>query len=223
MVIGGTLPCFAQLGALVERSAVEAVSTRLSGLRDLPMVGAFLTAERVQDLSQGLVKEVLGPGGDVEARLLGEIRRGLDLAKIVRERVLALPVEDLEQLVMGIARRELRAIERLGGVLGFGVGLAQALVHDPPVLILDEPTSGLDPGQVAALGLEKDLVPVLICKLNHFVFNRRAITGSDALNLAGIHRAILQVVPDFVMRLRVGPGNPAGELFHVEPFITPRI
>lgn len=31
------------------------------------------------------------------------------------------------------------------------VGLAQALIHDPKVLILDEPTSGLDPNQVVEI------------------------------------------------------------------------
>jgi len=31
------------------------------------------------------------------------------------------------------------------------VGLAQALVNDPPVLILDEPTSGLDPAQIVEI------------------------------------------------------------------------
>ena len=52
----------------------------------------------------------------------------------------------LEKLSLGEVRG--RLIANLSRGFKQRVGLAQALIHDPPVLILDEPTVGLDPKQI---------------------------------------------------------------------------
>ncbi len=104
---------------------------------------------------------------------------------------------------------------------GFGqrVGLAQALIHDPKVLILDEPTSGLDPIQiieirslVKSLAKEKTIVfSTHILQEVEALADRIVIINEGKLVAQGTKRELAEKV--------LGAGKAAQELSLEEIFI----
>ena len=70
------------------------------------------------------IADLRGLTGERRAQRLGHVIEHLQLGAVLEQTI--------DTLSKGFRRR---------------VGLAQAIVHDPPVLILDEPTDGLDPNQ----------------------------------------------------------------------------
>jgi ABC-2 type transport system ATP-binding protein len=83
------------------------------------------------------VAEIRGLAGAERRRRLDEVIERLQLGSVIQQ-----PIETLSK---GFRRR---------------VGLAQAILHDPQVLILDEPTDGLDPNQKHEVrGLIREMAP----------------------------------------------------------------
>ena len=86
--------------------------------------GAPLYGEMTVGEFLDFVADIRGLSGETRRRRRAEVIERLELEPVIGQVI--------ETLSKGFRRR---------------VGLAQALIHDPQVLILDEPTDGLDPNQ----------------------------------------------------------------------------
>jgi ABC-2 type transport system ATP-binding protein len=86
--------------------------------------GAPLYGDMTAAAFLGFISEVRGYAGTEKADRVAHAKARLELDSVFNK-----PIETLSK---GYKRR---------------VGLAQAILHDPEVLILDEPTDGLDPNQ----------------------------------------------------------------------------
>ena len=141
----------------------------------------------------------------------------------------------------GLAEHRERRIRHLSKGLKQRVGLAQALINNPPIVILDEPTTGLDPAQIVEVRkLIKDLagqrtvllsthiLPEVsqVCERVIIVSQGRVVAEDTPTNLTGQLQKGLRTIlyvdgpPEDVQAklsslqgvTRVVPSHPGGEI-----------
>jgi ABC-2 type transport system ATP-binding protein len=104
----------------------------------------------------------------------------------------------------------LQPVETLSKGFKRRVGLAQALLHDPPVLVLDEPTDGLDPNQKHEVrGLIAQMAPHKAIVISTHILEEVDAVCSRAIVIAG-GRIVADETPQALAEL-----HPSGRLEEV--------
>ena len=137
--------------------------------------------------------EEMTPLGFLEFIAAARGLKGVERANRLEETINVMSLEDvlgqrIETLSKGFKRR---------------VGLAQAILHDPDVLILDEPTDGLDPNQKHQVremikGLSKDKIVIVsthILEEVTAVCNRAMVLAKGRVVSDGTPQALMEMSP----------------------------
>jgi uncharacterized membrane protein YheB (UPF0754 family) len=96
---------------------------------ELPTLALVMLPVDLEDrLRRSIVKHVMESLPEISKKLGAKLTERLSVRKLVEDRVNAFEDEQLERLVLDIARRELHAIEFLGGFLGAAIGGIQWLI-----------------------------------------------------------------------------------------------
>jgi uncharacterized membrane protein YheB (UPF0754 family) len=109
---------------IISQKIITALRDRLGEMmpRIVPAKVTHLIIDGLEKIirqeSENLIRQIIESGHEY-------LNNEIQVSKIVEDKVNAFDLDQLEEMIRGVSSPELRAIEILGGVLGFIIGLVQ--------------------------------------------------------------------------------------------------
>lgn len=94
-------------------------------LNIIPMPFRMMASPYIDEI---LNKEVPSAVNEISTDLLSKAKENVDIQKIVEEKINELDLEKLEEIIIKVAKKELKHIEILGLVLGVVIGVLQGIL-----------------------------------------------------------------------------------------------
>jgi uncharacterized membrane protein YheB (UPF0754 family) len=115
------------LAARVEEHLRDYIDEKVASAPRL--IRMLISRKTVDRFAAGLAQDVMRYVPKLIDGAATDLRTHFDIRKVIRSKIEGFEIERLEAIVQEIASRELRFIELLGGVIGFIVGGALAVVE----------------------------------------------------------------------------------------------
>ena len=94
----------------------------------MPVISMFIGDKTIQQMKSVFMTELKEIFPSIMKSYMGNLKKDLDLEKIVIEKVKGFSSDKLEQILNDIMSREFRFVEIIGGVLGFIIGIIQVIL-----------------------------------------------------------------------------------------------
>lgn len=110
---------------------IEHLKKRIIALVEAKM--PFFVPATIQDMIMKYIDEIIDENGESMINELSEnmVHRAtstIKISEIIEEKINEFELEKLEEIIIGIAKKELKHIEYLGGLIGVAIGLVQGLI-----------------------------------------------------------------------------------------------
>ena len=111
------------IGAVVDRILESRLKEEI--IKNFPMAAFFLSDSMLEKI-KGIIRQSILDNKDEMIKVFGEyLESKVDIKKIIAEKIDAFSLEKVEEIIVSLAKKELKHIEYIGAVLGAVIGLAQ--------------------------------------------------------------------------------------------------